>query len=194
MRSKLFVALWPALLLSGCMMAGMHGMGGMGGMGPTAPGGDGPFMATSGPHIVKEVVADGIRVTADFPSFGPSDSLTYTVVLSDLDGRAITSDAIVFLSVTASAFGKVEPVLRGDGRFIFRPSIPRDGPYRLTVLVERVGDTIFDPPLSLDQVVQLSAPIEHSAGSGHAPDRVGLSPLLLFGAGLMAVMMMLSYR
>lgn len=222
MKTKLFTVLWPALLLNGCMVAGMGGMGGMGHMMPGGTHGEDPPTAVSGQHIVKEVVAHGIRVTADFPPFAPSDSLTYTVTLRDLGGRAITADASVFLSVSPAALTsdamppapghaghpattegarrsdlaltRVVPVLRGGGTFVFRPSVPRDGPYRLTVLVERVGDTVMEPPLALDQVVQLSAHIESPTGHGQALGREGLTPLLLLGAGLMAVMMIFSFR
>lgn len=184
--------------------------------------GSGLAEAPGEPTIVKEVVAGGLRLTADFPPYAPGDSLSYTVTLRDLDGRAITTDASVFLEVSPAIMGnaatspvpthaghpamiahamsgglermRFTPVERGGGRFVFRPSIPRDGAYRLTVLVERAGDTVLDPPMVVDHVVQLQATATGPSGGGHAMRGRGLTPLVLLGAGFMAVMMLVAVR
>jgi hypothetical protein len=195
------VACLASSLLQGCMM------GGMGGMGSVMPGGASehePGTSTTRQHIVKELVAGGVRVTADFPVFGPEDSLEYSVVLRALDGQMITTDAGIVLSVVSTTAEGRRPgeslptrlpfTRRNDGSFVASPSIPRDGAYRLTLLVERVGATTLEQPLMLDQIIDLGARPDHAPASGPAPRRTPLSPLLLLGAGLMAVMMLLTIR
>ena len=221
MTAKLMAVLLAPLMLSGCMMAGMAGMGGMGHTGDGTHGSD-LATAPGEPTIVKEIVAGGLRVTAVFPTYAPGDSLSYTITLRDLDGRPITTDASVFLEVSPASMrsaatspvpthaerpamiahtmsgglerSRFAPVERGGGRFVFRPSIPRDGAYRLTVHVERTGDTLVDPPLALDHVVQLRAPATGPSGGGNAMRGGGLTPLVLLGAGFMAVMMLVAIR
>ncbi len=195
MNTKLTAALWSLPLLSGCMMAGIAGLG------HPMTGGthvEDASTASSDRLIVKELVADGIRVTAEFPSFAPTDSLTYTVTLQDLGGRAITSEASLFLTVSPTKVAhdatRVAPALRGGGTFIFKPSIPRDGSYRLTVIVERVGENAMEPPLTLEQEVQLSAGSEPAADAGHARARASLTPLVLLGGGMMVLMMIFAVR
>ena len=223
MKAKPMAALLAPLLVSGCMMAGMAGMGGMSPMGGGGTHGSGLAMAPAEPTIVKEVVVGGLRVTAEFPIFAPGDSLRYSVVLRGLDGRAITTDASVFLDVSPVRMGsavaspapmhaedpaksahampgglermRFAPVERGGGRFVFRPSIPRDGAYRLAVLVERTGDTVLDPPIVLDHVAQmLPTTVGAPMSSGHVLRGGGLTPLVVLGAGLMAVMMLFAVR
>lgn len=204
MRTRWIVVCLASVWLQGCMMGAM---GGMGGMASTRPGGGSEQDAgasTIPQHVVKELVAGGIRVTADFPVFGPRDSLEYSVVLRALDGQTITADAAIVLSVVAATddgmrHGEPLPTRlpftrRNNGSFVASPSIPRDGAYRLTVLVERVGATTLEQPLILDQVVDLGARPDHAQASGPAPPRVHLNPLVLVGAGFMAVMMLLTIR
>jgi len=222
MKAKLMAAVLAPLLLSGCMMAGMAGMGGMGHVSGAGTHDGGPATAPGAPTIVKEVVAGGLRVTAEFPTYAPDDSLSYVVTLRGLDGRAITTDASVFLEVSPATMGsaiaapapmhagdpakiahampgglermRFAPVERGGGRFVFRPSIPRDGAYRLTVLVERAGDTVMDPPIVVDHVVQLPPLAAGPTAREHAMRGGGLTPLVVLGAGFMAVMMLFAVR
>lgn len=225
MKLTLIAALLAPLLASGCMMAGMSGMAGMGGMGHSSTDsthGSTPANARGEPTVVKEVVAGGLRVTADFPARRVGDSLSYTVTLRELDGRVISTDALVFLEVSpvimssASASPgpthaghpaktarenadgllrtKFAPVERGGGRFVFRPAFLQAGAYRLSVLVERSGDRVIDPPLVVDHVVQLQAPATGPSGGGHAMRGGGLTPIMLLGAGFMAVMMLVAIR
>ena len=222
MKAKLMAALSAPLLLNGCMMAGMAGMGGMGHVSGGGTHDSGAAAAPGAPTIVKEVVAGGLRVTAEFPTYAPGDLLSYTVTLRDLDGRTITTDASVFLEVSPATMdsavaapapthagppakiahampGGLErmrfaPAERAGGRFVFRPSIPRDGAYRLTVLVEGARETVMDPPIVVDQVVQLLAITPEPSAPRHAMRGGGLTPLVLLGAGFMAVMMLFALR
>ena len=223
MKAKLMAALLAPLLLNGCMMAGMAGMGGMGHVSGGGTHDAGSASAPGAPAIVNEVITGGLRVTAEFPTYAPSDSLNYTVTLRDLDGRILTTDAAVFLEVSPAAMGSVAavpapthagppakiahtmpgglermrfvPVERAGGRFVFRPSIPRDGAYRLTVLVEGAGDAVLTPPIVIDHVVQmLPTAARAPMSSGHATQGWGLTPLVLLGAGFMAVMMLFAVR
>lgn len=204
MRTRWLVMALSVMWLQGCMMGMMGGMGGMDQpMSSEMSAGD-SSMSAGRQRIVKEVVAGEMRVTADFPVFGPRDSLEYSVVLRDLDGRTITADATLFLMVSSAtdqgmrhdlpAPTRLLPTRRSDGSFVFRPSIPRDGEYRLTVLVERVGATALDPLLRLDQVVQLSTPVHSAQATGNMQRKAGLNPLVVLGAGLMAVMMIFTIR
>lgn len=204
MRTRWLVVALSAVWLQGCMMGMMGGMGGMGQPMPSDMSGGDTSRSAGRQGIVKEVVAGEMRVTADFPVFGPLDSLEYSVMLRELDGRTITADATIVLMVSSATDHGMRPgepvsttplpVRRSDGSFVFRPSIPRDGAYRLTVLVERVGATALDPPLRLEQVVQLSAPVHSAQATGNMRRTAGLTPLLVLGAGLMAVMMIFAIR
>ena len=197
MISKLIAVLLTPLLLNGCMMAGMTGMGHAGAATPAR----GAAGAPAESNMVKEMVAGDLRVTAEFPIFAPSDSLSYVVTIRRLDGPAIESDALVSLDVSpittvgaASTSARFTPVERGGGRFVFRPSIPRHEGYRLAIAVERVGSTVMDPPIVLDYVVQPHSPATSLRQPGHAAPSGGLTPLVLLGAGLMAAMMLLAIR
>jgi len=203
-------------------MAGMAGMGGMGHAVGAGSHDDGLMAAPGVPTIIKEVVVGELRVTADFPAYAWGDSLRYAVTLRGIDGRAFTAGASVFLDVSPttidSAAGAPEathaghsmvtapatpgasqrtrytPAEREGGRFVFRPSIPREGTYRLAVLVERAGDTVMDPPLVVEHVVRLSPPSAMPATAGHAMRGGRLTPLVVLGAGVMALMMLVAVR
>ncbi len=221
MRVKWMTALLAPLLLSGCMMAGMAGMGGMGHMGAGAHKGS-AAAAHGEPTVIKEMTGGEFRVTADFPPYAPTDSLRYTVTVRTLDGRLITTDAQVVMDVSPAATEAVAmvpaaahaghaaptaktasagfehirfaPVERGGGRFVFRPSIPRGGAYRIAVTVERVGDTVLDPPIMLAHVVSLPALAAPPSASGHTTRTSGLATLAILGGVSMAVMMLLAMR
>lgn len=221
MTAKPMAALLAPLLLSGCMMAGMAGMGGMGHMTAGAHG-DSPAATRGGPTVVKEVIGGGFRVTADFSPYAPVDSLSYAVTVRELDGRLITTDASVFLEISPATTESVATsptpahaghpaqaantmpgglehmrfatVERGGGRFVFRPSIPRGGAYRLVVVVERVGETVLDPPIVVDHVVALPASVAPSSESGHVAPSGGKTALVVLGGVSMAVMMLFAMR
>ena len=199
-KSVCFASVW----LQGCMMGPMGGMGGMATTMPSDGSDKDAGTSTSQQHIVKELIADGVRITADFPVFGPMDSLEYSVELHAIDGRTITPDAAIMLSaVSATDEGmrhgpplptRLPFIRRSEGSYVVRPSIPRDGAYRLILVVERVGPTTLERPLVLEQVVQLGASRDHAQVRGPAPPRARLNPLLIVGAGAMAVMMLLTIR
>lgn len=221
MTPKLMVALLAPLLLGGCMKAGMAGMSGMGHMTAGAHG-DSPAAARDEPTVVKEVMSGGLRVTVDFPPYAPVDSLRYAVTVRRLDGQFITTDALVFLEVSPATTesvvtsptpthaahqaqaaktipGSLErmrlaPVERGGGRFVFRPSIPRGGAYRLVVVVERVGETTLEPPIVVEHVVALTASVLTASESAHVMLSGGKTALVLLGGVSMAVMMLFAMR
>lgn len=209
-----FAALVLPLFLGGCMMAGM-GM-----MGPMRSGKHG----RDGPTVIKEVVGGGLRVTAEFPAYTPGDSLRYTVTIFDIDAQVLIPEASVVLIAspvtgTSEASGSPSSHVHADsppptdrqrrvevqrmtavadgrhsGSFVFRPSLPRDGPYRLTVLVDRAGSRAIDPPLVLDQVVQLQVTGVQPSDLAHEAHGARLTPFVVLGTGLMAIMMMFSFR
>lgn len=209
------VVLLIPLLASGCMMAGMAAMGGGGHMmgGGSLHGG----IADSArqPTVIKEVVSGSLRVTAEFPFFTMGDSLRYLVTIQDRDERTRTENAIVFLEISP-ATGKVvaspapthaghpsmivnapsdgfertrlTPVERAGGRFVFRPTIPASGVYRLALVVEQVGDTVLDPPVVVDHTTQIARARSHALWGG------GVTPLVILSAAFMAVMMVVAIR
>ncbi len=215
MKAKLLVVLLIPFAVNGCMMAGMAAMGGGGHMmgGGALHGG----IADSArqPTVIREVMSGSLRVTAEFPFFISGDSLRYVATIQNRDGRARTEDALVFLEVS-SATGKVvatpapthaghpsmivsapsdglertrlTPVERAEGRYVFRPTIPRDGVYRLAIVVERVGDTVLDPPVVVDHVIQIARARTHARWGG------GVTPLVFLGTAFMAVMMVVAIR
>lgn len=215
------VVLLLSQMLHGCMMAGMGGMAHAGARDmPNAH----DLSRARNPTIVKEVLDREIRMTAEFPDYLASDSLIYTVTLRSLDGRSIKPDAKIFLSASAtprvgaasttsmSRAGHdgmvnrdtrdtlfrimVAPVARDGGTFTFAPSIPRDGPYRIRVLVERIGNTVLDPPLTVEQIVSLDAREMSPSEAGVSNHRVRWQTVAFVSAGvlLMGTMMLFSFR
>ncbi len=219
MSAKLIVALLAPLLLGSCMMAGMAGLGPMSG-GDTH--GASSAAASGEPTIVKEVVVGGLRVTANFPAQAAGDALRYVVAIRDRDGRFVTGDVAVFLEVSPARAQladaspshpgtghstetagepsggvertRVAPAEREAGQFTFRPAIPSAGAYRLAVLVERVGNTLLEPAIVVEHVATLSAKAPATSAGGHAMWSGRATPLVLLGAGLMAVMMLVAVR
>ena len=173
-----------------------------------------------GGTIVKDVVVGGLRVTATFPAQAAGDALRYVVTIRDRDGPFVTGDVAVFLEVsparTQNADGspshtghspetarepsvgvertRVAPAEREAGQFTFRPAIPSAGAYRLGVVVERVGDTLLDPAIVVEHVATLAAKAPATSAGGHAMRSGRVTPLVLLGAGFMAVMMLVAIR
>lgn len=209
------VVLLIPLLASGCMMAGMAAMGGGGHLIGGGSRHGRTVEATHQPTVIKEVVSGALRVTAEFPFFTAGDSLRYVATIRDRDGRARTENAMVFLEVSPSAANAVAtpatmhaghpsmivnapfdvrertrhtPVERVGGQFVFRPTIPTEGVYRLAIVVEQVGDTVCDPPIVADHTTRIARAESHAAWGGR------LTPLAILGAAFMAVMMVVAIR
>lgn len=219
MNAKLLVVLLIPLLASGCMMAGMAAAGGAGHMsGGAHRGGDVDMMRE--PSVIREVTSGAVRVVVEFPSFAPGKPLRYDATILDRDGRAVTDDAAIFLEVSpvivdgtaaspaparagyppkiahASPDGRertrLAPVERGEGRYVFRPTIPVEGAYRLAVVVERVGKMAVEPPIVVEHHAQVTSTAPMAPM--RSPSTGGLTPLVLLGAGVMGVMMLLAIR
>ena len=213
---KSYAVLAVPLFLSGCMMAGMGGMGG--GMHGASQG-----ASMSGQTLIKDSVVNGIRITAEFPPYMMGDALAYTVTLRDVRDKSAISDASLAMIVTPddinhgsrsaptvphSGHGdsaavrsqdsaeriKVSPDKVGDGTYVFRPSITKGGAYRFVIRVERVGTVTMDPPIEVEQTVQLNAPMAEHAGNGDHGMGSGKAPLALLGVGVMAAMMLFMFR
>lgn len=215
MKAKLMVVLLIPFAVSGCMMAGMAAMGGGGHMMGGGALHGGTADSTRQPTVIKEVMSGSLRVTAEFPFFTAGDSLRYVATIQDRDGRARTENAIVFLEISPATGNvvatpapthaghpsmivnapsgglertRLTPVEGAGGRFVFRPTIPAGGVYRLAIVVEQVGDTILDPPIVVDHIAQ----IVHI--QGHAWWEGGVTPLAILGTAFMAVMMFVAIR
>ena len=70
----------------------------------------------------------------------------------------------------------------------------KEGAYRFVFLVERVGNVTMDPPIEVEQTVQLNAPMDEHSGDGDHGMGSGKAPLALIGAGVMAAMMLFMFR
>lgn len=191
---RLSLAVLTPLLLSGCMLPGMGGMGGMGmhgggGMQEASPG-----SSMRGPATIKESVAGGIRVTVSFPPYALGDALAYDVSLRDLRDETLIRDASVSLVVTPDGATKLAPSMSDSGTHVFRPALTAEGAYRLVVVVERVGTTVLDPPVKVEHTVQLLKPMQTGGGDGHGPAASRVTPVIVLGAVVMAVMMAFMFR
>lgn len=221
--NKIYLTLLTPLFLSGCMMLGMGGMGGHTG-GGTHGSSDGSSM--NGQTIIKESVVNGIKITAEFPPYTLNDELAYKVTLYDVREKLIVSDAAISLIVIsndsrsqsslsgqtsshsghgdsspAQSQGKVEKMKFSpdeiyNGTYIFHPTIKNKGVYKFIFVLERVGNVAIDPPIEVEQTVQLYSRMDQpSEQSGENMAGFGLStPVLLIGLGAMAIMMLFAFR
>ena len=207
---KLYAVILAPLFLSGCMMLGMGGMGG--GMHGTSQG-----STMKGQTIVKESIANGIRITAEFPPYVLGDVLAYTVTLRAVRDKSMISDASITLIVTSddnrnqgSHSGhpdpsvtqnqrsnwriKLSPDAISNGTYVFRPAITNGGAYRFVFVVERVGNAQIEPAIEVEQTVQLLRQTDQHSENGAHRTGSGISPALLMGAGVMAIMMLFMFR
>jgi hypothetical protein len=209
-------ALLPApLFLSGCMMLGMGGMAMHG-----APQGS----SMNGQTLVKESVANGMRLTAEFPPYALGDALVYEVTLRDVRDKSTISDASIALIVMSdenrnqgsrsgqassqSGHGdssttrsqgsigkmKVSPDEVDDGRYVFRPSITNGGAYKFVFVLDRVGSVAIDPPIEVEQNVQLDGRMDKHAGESDHATRSAMAPVVVASAAVMAIMMVFMLR
>ena len=207
---KSYAVILAPLLLSGCMMLGMGGMGlsGGGGMHGASPG-----SAVKGQTIIKESIANGIRITAEFPPYALGDELVYPVTLHSVRDNSIVAIASIALTVTLddtrnqgshsghldssmtqNNLGKItiSPDNMGNGTYVFRPLITTAGSYTFVFFLGGVGNVTTDPPIEVRQTVQLdSLKNQHSGNGGHGS---GIAPTVLIGASIMAIMMLFMFR
>jgi hypothetical protein len=199
----------------------MGGMGHMGGMNENSHG-----SSMTGQTIIKESIVDGIKITVEFPPYTLSDELAYKVTLYDVREKMIISDASISMIVTSDdsrkqvshsgqasshsghgdssptqSQGKVEkmkfsPDEINNGTYIFHPTIKNKGAYKFIFVLERVGNVTIDPPIEVEQIVQLHSQIDQP--SEHNSDNMAgfslSSPAILIGLGAMAVMMLFIIR
>ncbi len=219
MQPRFLAALLAPLLTSGCMLTGMAGVGGMGHVGHGQMAAD---EASIRMREVSEVVAEGLRISIDSPVRASSDSASVLVELHAMDGRVIAAPVALFLNVgrlgtthagdppakghaghetmaapavlSEAAFTRVTPVSRGDGRYEFRLALAPEQSYRLTVVVERVGDKVMSPPLRVGRMMAPASDASSAPHSAHGMWGGASVPLALLGAGLMAAMMLVSWR
>lgn len=194
---------------------------GMGGMAMPATS-HGPSM--TGQTVVKESVVNGLRITAEFPPYVFGDTLTYRVFLRDVRDKSMVSDASIALTVMSDAdrnsgsrsgqpsshsghgdssttrsqasIGniKLSPVEVGNGRYVFRPSIPRGGTYRFVFVLDRVGGVAIDPPIEVEQDVQLDGRMDQHTGKSDHAARFAKASVVVAGAAVMAIMMVFMFR
>jgi len=202
---KIYLTFLLPLFLSGCMMLGMGGMGHMGGMNENSHG-----SSMKGQTIVKESIVDGIKITVEFPPYTLSDELAYKVTLYDVREKLIISDASISLIVipdndrshdahsdhSKRQEMKFSPDKSGinNGTYIFRPIIKMKGAYKFIFVLERVGNVTIDPPIEVEQTIQLSSQMDMHSEDGDNMGGSGISPIVLIGVGAMAIMMLFILR
>lgn len=209
-----------SLWLGGCMMSGVGGMGmGSGGMhgamGRTPAG---------GPLVVKETVTGGMRLTVEFPPYRLGDSLRYTLALQEAESRAPVLGAMIALFVSPTDSGAPEvpehatahagrdatppsaplaPVTEleqaatelGNGRYAFRPSITTAGTYRMRFVVRRGATPGPEASRQLEHVVTIRSPENgHGMADANGADAARWTPLVVLGAGAMAIAMLFMVR
>lgn len=192
------ISLW---LTSGCMMIGMHGMGDTG----MTHGGTHSEETQQQKIIVKESIANGIKITAEFPPYTLADELVYKVTVYDNRDKLFISDASISLIVKKddsreedihSKHGQIHemkflPDEINNGTYSFRPSIDNPGTYKFIFILEKIGDYEIDPPIEVEQTVRLLSQMDQHLEEGDTTWRPWISPVVLIGAGIMAVIMIL---
>ena len=205
MKKSFFLLLMLSIILEGCMMLGMGGMRHTGGGGMH---GDSHGSSMDGQTIVKESVVNGIKITAEFPPYTLSDELAYKVTLYDIREKLIISDASISLIViTDNSQGqnshsdhakmqemKFSPDEINNGTYIFRPSIKNTGAYKFIFILERIGNSKIDPPIEVEQTIQLLSQMDQHSENGDNMTGSGISSVVLIGAGVMAIIMFFMFR
>lgn len=220
---KIYLILLTPLFLSGCMMLGMGGIGGHSGGGMH---GDSHGSSVEGQTIVKESVINGIKITAEFPQYTLNDELAYKVTLYDVREKIVISDASISLIVISndsrgqsqrsrqtsshSGHGDIPPAQSQEkvekmkfspdeiknGTYIFHPTIKNKGTYRFIFVLDRVGSVAIEPPIEVEQTVQLYSRMDQPMQQRN-DNTAGFSlssPVIWIGLGAMAVMMLFTLR
>ncbi len=186
-------------------------MAGMGHSAGTAPPSE--AMESHVSPTATRVVVGEIRMIVDLGSPAAGNSTLVTVTLAG-PGPTSVRDADLTLTIVpvpmpspspsgedrplarsrerAYAAMTLTPIENGEGTYVFRPMLPRDGPVRLTVVLRRIGGRTFEPPIEVEQVWNMASPARTTGQ--HTVAGPGLTPVILIGAGLMAVMMFFSFR
>lgn len=200
---KIYLTFLFPLFLGGCMITGMGGMGHMGGMNEGSQG-----SSMKGQTIVKESVVDGIKITVELPPYTLADELIYKVNLYDVRDKLTISDASISLIIIPDNSQsqdshndhsemqemKFSPVEINNGIYIFRPVIKMKGTYNLTFVLERIGSSELNPPIEVEQTIQLSNQMDMRSEDADNMGVSGISPIVLIGAGAMVIMMLFMFR
>ena len=89
---------------------------------------------------------------------------------------------------------KFLPDAIGNGTYVFHPSIKTGGAYTVTFVLERAGAVVLDPPVSVTHLVQRDSPGGQHSRTGVRRTGASVAPLVLIGAGAMAVAMLFMFR
>ena len=148
--------------------------------------------------VIKDTVVEGVRITAEFPPYAYGDNLAYRVTLRrERDNTAIGDASLALLIGPSDARDrttKISPSAVENGVYVFHPVVAAEGEYRVSVRVDRAGSIALTPSAELEQVVRFDArmgmPVREEDG-GRSSMR---APLVLLGAGVMAVMTIVRLR
>jgi hypothetical protein len=193
----MFAVIPAPLLLGSCMMLGMGGMGAGGGGGMHGASHDSSMNSQT---LVKESVVKGIQITVEFPPYVLGDTLTYKVTLRHVRDRSYIANASMELIVTSDdnqnevGTVKTPPAEIANGTYVFRPSITRGGAYKFVFVLNRVGSAAEDPPIEVEQRIQLNGPMDGHSGNADRATGFRIVPATVIGAGVMAIMMLVMLR
>ena len=88
----------------------------------------------------------------------------------------------------------VSPDEIGDGAYVFRPAIATGGAYRFVFVLEKIGNVALASPIEVEHTVQLLGQRDRHSGHGDPATRSAMTPGVLIGAGVMAIMMLFMIR
>lgn len=184
-------------------------MAGMGHSAGTAPPTEAMESRTS-PTVTRVAVGE-VRMIVDLGAPEAGDPRQVTVTLAGLDPASVRDVDLTLTIVPVPmpsqageyrpvatgrdrAFGAMTltPIENGEGTYVFRPLPPRGTLARMTVVLRRIGGRTFEPPIEVEQRWDEAMPAR--ATGSHTANGPRITPLLVIGAGLMAVMMILGFR
>ena len=191
------------LSLPGCMMLGMGGMHGMNGMH------DGSTMQKEDyqQKIIKEVISDDIKVTAEFPPYNWKDEIIYQVtVMNNREDKPISSASLIMHiepvddmnehgNHTNSDILELIPdeIVKEKGLYIFKPKLSFGGKFKIRIEVmseeEKNGWST-----TLEQEVNISSAKENQHDHSGSSQSSFLTPTVIAGTAVMGVMMLLMMR
>jgi hypothetical protein len=170
-------------VLNGCMM-GMHG---------DMSGGHGGHQAELGTALVKEVVQDSVKMTAEIPPLWTGREAAFTVKVEDLSSGRPVSGASVDVTVQSKDHAGMLKSVEGSARegaekgvYVFRQTFVERGWYEIVFTVKNTPGPGGGPAPLIVRKEVLQAP--DSDATGH--DGRQSTALYIIGGAAMVVMML----
>lgn len=185
------------IVLSGCMMMGMHG-GMMGGSHQESQS------TEASPALVKESVVGNVKVIVEYPPARVGSITTYTVSVLDASTNQPRSGATISAAIRTASEGHQGDVheMHGEehdssipvaestqtGVYTFQYRYTNPGPNEIRVTISALGNERLDPPIVVSTVRDVRG--DH----GDHSDGVDYALYTIVGATAMVVMMLFVMR